>query len=53
MPNTLANASIHGSPKDKEKVFHKGDMFSIPSTMKSGKNINLQTSPKLKMKVGV
>jgi len=45
--------SKDGPPKDKEQVFHKSDMFSIPSTTKIGKNINLQTSPKLKMKVGV
>jgi hypothetical protein len=37
--------------KEKEKLFGKSDMFSTPSIMKSGKNINLQTSPKLKMKV--
>jgi len=45
--------SNDGPPKAKEKVFHKSDIFSTPSIMKSGKNMNLQTSPKLKMKVGV
>jgi hypothetical protein len=45
--------SKDGPPKYKEKVFHKSHMFSIPSTMKIGQNINLQTSAELKMRVGV
>jgi len=44
--------SKDGTPKDKEKVFQKSDMFSIPSTMKSGKNINLQNQSQVENEGG-